>query len=150
MWTVQEAKAKLSQVLKRARAEKRRSSARRTLRRYFAGRVQATDSRRQQEPHLGRWLVENLRGPRRDRVAVARRRSSESRSPIGQTRTFVANEARATMLDTNVLSELAAARRRAKVRAFVVTLDNPLVSRLSFMSLPTASKCCRRARNAPG
>jgi prevent-host-death family protein len=62
MWTVQEAKAKLSEVLERARA----------------GEAQVIGARdpcvvvsmddykrlieREEEPHMGKWLVENLSG----------------------------------------------------------------------------------------
>jgi predicted nucleic acid-binding protein len=43
--------------------------------------------------------------------------------------------ARATLLDTNVLSELLRPEGDAKVRAFVQTLDNPLVSSVVFHEL---------------
>jgi prevent-host-death family protein len=63
MWTVQEAKSKLSEVLDRARKGKAQIVGARdpcvviSLAEYERLRGRAGD-----EPHLGRWLVENLRG----------------------------------------------------------------------------------------
>ncbi len=65
MWTVQDAKAKLSQVLNRARAgEAQIVGAQKpcvviSMEEYtrLSGKVDKVE-----EPHLGRWLVKNLRG----------------------------------------------------------------------------------------
>jgi prevent-host-death family protein len=62
MWTVQEAKSKLSEVLQRARDGEAQIIGSKdpcvviSLEEYQ--RIKA----REEEPHLGRWLVENLRG----------------------------------------------------------------------------------------
>jgi prevent-host-death family protein len=63
MWTVQEAKSKLSEVLDRARKGEAQIVGTRdpcvvmSMVEYERLRGRASD-----EPHLGRWLVENLRG----------------------------------------------------------------------------------------
>lgn len=63
MWTVQEAKSKLSEVLDRARKGKAQIVGTRdpcvvmSMAEYERLRGRASD-----EPHLGRWLVKNLRG----------------------------------------------------------------------------------------
>ena len=77
MWTEQEAKAKLSEVMQAgASSAKRRSIGEQepcvviSLDEYKRLKARA------EEPHPGRWLVEHLRGPRRDRTAAARRSPS--------------------------------------------------------------------------
>lgn len=63
MWTVQEAKSKLSKLLDRARKGEAQIIGTRdpcvvmSMAEYERLRGRAGD-----EPHLGRWLVENLRG----------------------------------------------------------------------------------------
>lgn len=62
MWTVQEAKAKLSEVLQRARdGEAQVVGAQDPCVVISMEEYQRLKARRE-EPHLGRWLVENLRG----------------------------------------------------------------------------------------
>ena len=62
MWTVQEAKAKLSEVLECARGgEAQIIGARDPCVVVSMGEYERL-KRRQAEPHLGKWLVENLRG----------------------------------------------------------------------------------------
>jgi prevent-host-death family protein len=62
MWTVQEAKAKLSEVLERARAGEAQIIGARDP----CVVVSMEDYRRltegREEPHMGQWLVENLSG----------------------------------------------------------------------------------------
>jgi prevent-host-death family protein len=62
MWTVQEAKAKLSQVLQRARnGEPQIIGAQEPCVVISMAEYRRLSSR-ESEPHLGRWLVENLAG----------------------------------------------------------------------------------------
>ena len=62
MWTVQEAKAKLSEVLERARAGEAQVIGARDPCVVVSMDEYDRLRRRQAEPHLGKWLVENLRG----------------------------------------------------------------------------------------
>ena len=62
MWTVQEAKAKLSEVLERARAGEAQVIGTREPCVVVSMDEYERLKRRQTEPHLGKWLVENLRG----------------------------------------------------------------------------------------
>ena len=62
MWTVQEAKAKLSEVLQRARdGEAQFVGAQDPCVVISMAEYQRLKARKD-EPHLGRWLVESLRG----------------------------------------------------------------------------------------
>ncbi len=62
MWTVQEAKAKLSEVLERARAGEAQVIGARDPCVVVSMDAYERLTRRQAEPHMGKWLVENLRG----------------------------------------------------------------------------------------
>jgi len=62
MWTVQEAKAKLSEVLERARAGEAQVIGARDPCVVVSMDEYERLTRRQAEPHMGKWLVENLRG----------------------------------------------------------------------------------------
>ena len=62
MWTVQEAKAKLSEVLERARAGEAQVIGARAPCVVVSMDEYQRLKRREEEPHLGRWLVENLSG----------------------------------------------------------------------------------------
>jgi len=63
MWTVQEAKSRLSEVLDRARKGKAQIvGARHPCVVISMAEYERLGGRAEDEPHLGRWLVENLRG----------------------------------------------------------------------------------------
>ena len=62
MWTVQEAKAKLSQVLQRARSGEAQIIGARDPCVVLSMDEYRKLSGKVEEPHLGRWLVENLAG----------------------------------------------------------------------------------------
>ncbi len=62
MWTVQDAKAKLSEVLERARAGDAQVIGARDPCVVVSMKEYQRLKRREDEPHLGKWLVENLRG----------------------------------------------------------------------------------------
>ena len=62
MWTVQEAKAKLSEVLERARAGEAQIIGARDPCVVVSMDEYDRLKSRQAEPHLGKWRVENLRG----------------------------------------------------------------------------------------
>jgi prevent-host-death family protein len=62
MWTVQEAKAKLSEVLERARAGEAQVIGARDPCVVVSMEDYKRLTRREEEPHLGKWLVENLSG----------------------------------------------------------------------------------------
>ncbi len=62
MWTVQEAKAKLSEVLERARAGEAQIIGARDPCVVVSMDEYERLTRRQAEPNVGKWLVENLRG----------------------------------------------------------------------------------------
>jgi len=62
MWTVQEAKAKLSQVLQRAREGEVQVIGTQDPCVVISMEEYKRLSRREAEPHLGKWLVENLSG----------------------------------------------------------------------------------------
>jgi prevent-host-death family protein len=62
MWTVQEAKSKLSEVLDRARHGEAQVIGTRDPCVVISMDEYQRLSEQNDEPHLGRWLVENLRG----------------------------------------------------------------------------------------
>lgn len=62
MWTVQEAKAKLSEVLERARAGEAQVIGARDPCVVVSMEDYERLTRREEEPHMGKWLVENLAG----------------------------------------------------------------------------------------
>jgi len=62
MWTVQEAKAKLSEVLDRARAGEAQVIGARDPCVVVSMEEYKRLTRREEEPHMGKWLVENLGG----------------------------------------------------------------------------------------
>jgi prevent-host-death family protein len=62
MWTVQEAKAKLSQVLQRARAGEAQVIGAQDPCVVISLEEYKRLTRSEEKPHLGRWLVENLAG----------------------------------------------------------------------------------------
>jgi prevent-host-death family protein len=62
MWTVQEAKAKLSEVLERARAGEAQVIGARDPCVVVSMEDYKRLTRREEEPHMGKWLVENLSG----------------------------------------------------------------------------------------
>ena len=62
MWTVQEAKAKLSQVLKRARDGEAQTIGAQDPCVVISMVEYKKLSGKGEEPHLGRWLVENMPG----------------------------------------------------------------------------------------
>lgn len=62
MWTVQDAKAKLSEVLERARTGEAQIIGARDPCVVVSMDEYERLKRRETEPHLGKWLVENLRG----------------------------------------------------------------------------------------
>ena len=62
MWTVQEAKAKLSEVLERARAGEAQVIGARDPCVVISMDAYKRLAERQTERHLGKWLVANLRG----------------------------------------------------------------------------------------
>jgi prevent-host-death family protein len=62
MWTVQEAKAKLSNLLQRARSGEPQIIGAKDPCVIISLEEYQRLKGRQGEPHLGRWLVENLRG----------------------------------------------------------------------------------------
>lgn len=62
MWTVQEAKAKLSEVLDRARAGEAQVIGTREPCVVVSMDEYERLKGREMEPHLGKWLVENLKG----------------------------------------------------------------------------------------
>jgi prevent-host-death family protein len=62
MWTVREAKAKLSQVLQRAREGEAQVIAAQDPCVVISMEEYERLSRRVDEPHLGKWLAENLSG----------------------------------------------------------------------------------------
>ena len=62
MWTVQEAKAKLSEVLERARKGEAQVIGARDPCVVLSMEEYRRLSAAADEPHLGRWLVRNLRG----------------------------------------------------------------------------------------
>ncbi len=62
MWTVQEAKAKLSEVLERARAGEAQVIGARDPCVVVSMEDYKRLTRREEEPLMGKWLVENLAG----------------------------------------------------------------------------------------
>jgi len=62
MWTIQEAKAKLSEVLKRAREGEAQIIGAQEPCVVISMDEYKRLSSKSEEPHLGKWLVENLRG----------------------------------------------------------------------------------------
>ncbi len=62
MWTVQEAKAKLSEVLQRARKGEAQIIGTQEPCVVISMQEYKRLSAREEEPHLGKWLVENLAG----------------------------------------------------------------------------------------
>jgi prevent-host-death family protein len=62
MWTVQEAKAKLSNVLQRARAGEPQIIGAQNPCVVISMAEYKKLTERREEPHAGRWLVENLAG----------------------------------------------------------------------------------------
>ncbi len=62
MWTVQEAKAKLSEVLQRARKGEAQIIGTQEPCVVVSMQEYKRLSAREEEPHLGKWLVENLAG----------------------------------------------------------------------------------------
>lgn len=88
MWTVQEAKSKLSKLLDRARKGEAQIIGTRdpcvvmSMAEYERLRGRAGD-----EPHLGRWLVENLEVSAKSNC-LPEERIGRARSPIGRKRTF--------------------------------------------------------------
>ncbi len=62
MWTVQEAKAKLSEVLERARAGEAQVIGARDPCVVVSMEDYKRLTRSEEEPHMGKWLVENLAG----------------------------------------------------------------------------------------
>ena len=78
VWTISEAKARLSEILRLAEEEgpqrigKRRS--------FIVVPASAWEEKTQPRKHLGRWLVENT--PRGTNLEVPRRRGSRRRIPF--------------------------------------------------------------------
>lgn len=62
MWTVQEAKAKLSEVLERARGGEPQIIGARDPCVVVSMDDYKRLTQREEEPHMGKWLVENLSG----------------------------------------------------------------------------------------
>ena len=62
MWTVQEAKAKLSEVLERARGGEPQVIGARDPCVVVSMDDYKRLTQREEEPHMGKWLVENLAG----------------------------------------------------------------------------------------
>ena len=62
MWTVQEAKAKLSEVLKRAKQGEPQVIGAQDPCIVISMEDYKRLPKREEEPHLGKWLVENLAG----------------------------------------------------------------------------------------
>jgi hypothetical protein len=76
MWTVQEAKAKLSEVLKRAKAGEPQVIGAQDPCIVISMAEYKRLSARDEEPHLGRWLVENA--PRIGDIELPPRTKNES------------------------------------------------------------------------
>jgi prevent-host-death family protein len=81
MWTVQEAKAKLSQVLQRARDGEAQIIGAQDPCVVISMKAYRQLSSRDAEPHLGKWLIENLAGI--GEIELPSRHEREARSIRG-------------------------------------------------------------------
>ena len=89
-------------------------------------------TQREEEPHLGKWLVENLAGlgksscPRAVTIGLFRLRTGPMRTPSEPSR---------PSLDPNVLSELLRPAADPRVIAFVEEKEDPIVCAAAFHEL---------------